>query len=142
MMVFGRLAEAAQLVAHNHIRPFLVANGLQPSEFDVLATLRRAGAPYALTPTALYDATMVTSGAMTGRIDRLEKAGFVERQSDPSDRRGTIVALTKKGRGTIDRVISLHVENERRLLSSLSRKEQETLSFLLGKLIESLPEFT
>lgn len=85
---------------------------------------------------------MVTSGAMTGRIDRLEKAGFVERQSDPSDRRGTIVALTKKGRGTIDRVISLHVENERRLLSSLSRKEQETLSFLLGKLIESLPEFT
>ncbi|WGS18070.1 MULTISPECIES: MarR family transcriptional regulator [unclassified Bradyrhizobium] len=140
MMVFGRLAEAAHSVAHNHLRPFLLTNGFQPAEFDVLATLRRAGAPYGLTPTALYDATMVTSGAMTGRIDRLEKAGLVERQSDPADRRGTIVALTKKGFAMIDKVIALHVENERRLLSGLSRKEQETLAGLLGKLIETLPK--
>jgi DNA-binding MarR family transcriptional regulator len=140
MMVFGRLAEAAHSAAHDHIRPFLLANGLQPGEFDVLATLRRAGAPYALTPTALYDATMVTSGAMTGRIDRLEKAGLVERKNDPADRRGTIVALTKKGFATIDKLIPLHVENEGRLLSALSRKEQEMLATLLGKLIGTLPE--
>ncbi len=139
MMVFGRLAEAAHSAAHDHIRPFLLANGMQPSEFDVLATLRRAGEPHALTPTALYEATMVTSGAMTGRLDRLEKAGLVERKDDPLDRRGTIVVLTKKGFATIDKVISKHVENERHMLSGLSRKDQETLAALLGKLIETLP---
>ncbi|MBR1218764.1 MarR family transcriptional regulator [Bradyrhizobium sp. U87765 SZCCT0131] len=139
MMVFGRLAEAAHAVAHDHLRPFLQASGLPAGEFDVLATLRRAEPPHALTPTALYDATMVTSGAMTGRIDRLEKAGLVQRKDDPADRRGTIVALTRKGFTLIDDIITRHVENERRLLAGLSRKEQETLANLLGKLIATLP---
>ena len=139
MVVFGRLAEAAHTVTNDHLRPFLQASGLPAGEFDVLATLRRAGPPYALTPTALYDATMVTSGAMTGRVDRLEKAGLVQRKDDPADRRGTIVALTKKGFALIDDMIGRHVENERRMLAGLSRKEQETLAMLLGKLIATLP---
>lgn len=140
MALLGRLAEAAQLIAREHLGPLFREHGLQAGEFDVLATLRRAGPPYALSPTALYDATMVTSGAMTARIDRLEKAGWVARAPDPDDRRGVLVSLTPTGRALIDKVVTRHVENEVRLLAGLSRREQETLSRLLGKLIATLPK--
>jgi DNA-binding MarR family transcriptional regulator len=139
MAVLGSLAEAAQLVARDHLRPLFAAHGLQPGEFDVLATLRRAGPPHALSPTALFEATMVTSGAMTGRIDRLERAGWVTRQPDPDDRRGTLVALTPQGHELIDRLMALHVANEQRVLAGLSRAEQETLLALLAKLLATLP---
>ena len=139
MALFGRLAEAAQRVARDHLNPLFQDHGLGPGEFDVLATLRRSGPPYALSPTALYDATMVTSGAMTGRIDRLEKAGWVARGPDPEDRRGVRVSLTGAGRALIDEVMTLHVANEARLLEGLSRSEQETLAGLLGKLLETMP---
>ena len=139
MALLGRLAEAAQLISRDHLRPLFQEYGLQAGEFDVLATLRRAGAPYALSPTALYGATMVTSGAMTARIDRLEKAGWVARKPDPDDRRGLRVALTPKGVELIDHVVTLHVNNEVQLLSGLSRREQEALSKLLGKLLATLP---
>lgn len=142
MAVLGSLAEAAQLVARDYLRPFFAAHGLQPGEFDVLATLRRAGPPHALSPTALYDATMVTSGAMTGRIDRLEGAGWVARQPDPGDRRGTLVALTPHGHALIDRLMGHHVANEQRVLAGLSRAEQETLLALLAKLLATLPPAT
>lgn len=140
MAVFGRLAEAAQRVARDHLNPLFQAHGLGPGEFDVLATLRRSGAPYALSPTALYDATMVTSGAMTGRIDRLQKAGWVVRTPDPEDRRGVLVSLTDAGRALIDEVVTLHVANETQLLAGLSQGERETLAGLLGKLLATLPE--
>ena len=140
MALFGRLAEAAQRVARDHLNPLFQAQGLAPGEFDVLATLRRSGPPYALSPTALYDATMVTSGAMTGRIDRLEKAGWVVRAPDPEDRRGVLVSLTGAGRTLTDEVVTRHVANEVRLLAGLSRREQETLADLLGKLLATLPE--
>lgn len=139
MAVLGSLAEAAQLVARDHLRPFFAAHSLQGGEFDVLATLLRAGPPHALSPTALYDATMVTSGAMTGRVDRLERAGWVIRQPDPGDRRGTLVALTAGGHELIDTLMAAHVENEQRLLAGLSRAEQETLASLLAKLLAALP---
>lgn len=139
MAALGALAEAAQLVARDHLRPFFAAHGLQPGEFDVLATLRRAGPPHALSPTALYGATMVTSGAMTGRIDRLEGAGWVARQPDPNDRRGTLVGLTPQGHDLIDRLMALHVANEQRVLSGLSRAEQEALLALLAKLLATMP---
>lgn len=140
MAVLGRLNEAASLIARNHLNPLFAGLGLQPGEFDVLATLRRSGAPFALTPTALYEATMVTSGAMTGRLDRLERAGLIARGPHPSDRRGVVVQLTDNGRGLIDAALSAHVANERRLLAGLSAAEQEQLAGLLRKLIATLPE--
>jgi len=139
MMVLGRLNEVAQRVSRDHLWPLFASHGLQPGDFDVLATLRRAGPPYALSPTALYDATMVTSGTMTSRVDRLEKSGWVAREPDPDDRRGRLVALTKPGFALIDLAVTEHVDNEIGVLAGLSRKEQEALSTLLGKLIETLP---
>lgn len=138
MVVLGRLAEVAQRVARDGINPFMAEHGLQFGEFDVLATLRRAGPPYALSPTFLYEATMVTSGAMTGRIDRLERAGYVERRPDPADRRGALVALTPRGFTLIDQMMAPHVENERRILSALTHEEQNNLSELLLKLLIGL----
>ena len=114
------------------------ASGLQGETFDVLASLRRSGPPYQLTPTQLYREMMLTSGAMTNRIDRLEEAGFVSRLADPSDRRGTLVRLTAKGKALIDAATTAHVANEDRLLSALSAREQQQLGELLRKLLISL----
>ncbi|WP_431857826.1 MarR family winged helix-turn-helix transcriptional regulator [Azospirillum sp.] len=138
MVVIGRLNEAALLVSRDRLAPVFARYGLQHGEFDVLATLRRSGSPYALTPTALYEATMVSSGAMTNRLDRLERAGLIRREPHPGDRRGIIVQLTDQGRTLIDDAVTAHVENEHAILSGLTNGEQDTLSALLGKLIASL----
>lgn len=138
MSVLGRLSEAASLIARDRLNPLFARFGLQRGEFDVLATLRRSGPPYALTPTALYEATMVTSGAMTSRLDRLEKSGLITRGSHPDDRRGVIVQLTEKGRALIDEAVTAHVENEWQILSGLTREEQDSLAELLEKLIRSV----
>lgn len=135
MLVLGRLAEAAQSVSVGRLRPFFAAHGLQPGEFDVLATLRRAGSPHALSPTALYDATMVTSGAMTGRLDKLDAAGLIRREPDPGDRRGVLVVLTPKGFALINGMMGGHVANGGAALAGLTREEQEVLAELLGKVI-------
>ncbi|MCU1716634.1 MarR family winged helix-turn-helix transcriptional regulator [Pseudomonas sp. 5P_3.1_Bac2] len=138
MLLVGRLGEVVNVISHTHLNPLFNRFGLQPGEFDVLATLRRSGQPYALTPTALYEATMVSSGGMTNRIDRLEKDGWVERQKNPHDRRGTLVYLTAAGLALIDELIELHVANEQQMLAALSEQEQEQLSQLLAKLLASL----
>jgi DNA-binding MarR family transcriptional regulator len=138
MAILGRLAEAALLVARDRLEPMFAQFGLQAGEFDVLATLRRSGAPYTLTPTALYEATMISSGGMTNRIDRLEKAGLVERRPHPSDRRGALVALTEKGGALIDKAVGAHVANERAILDLLTRTERAALDRLLAKLIAGL----
>jgi DNA-binding MarR family transcriptional regulator len=138
MAVIGRLSEASQAISRGRLAPLFASFGLQSGEFDVLATLRRAGAPFALTPTALYEATMVTSGAMTARLDRLEKAGFIARAPHPEDRRGVLVRLTDKGRELIDEAVTAHVGNERRILSGLTVEEQDVLIGLLEKLIASV----
>ena len=135
MAAIGRLSEASQIVSRERLAPLFARFGLQPGEFDVLATLRRSGEPFALTPTALYEATMVTSGAMTARLDRLEKAGFISRAPHPEDRRGVLVRLTAAGRDLIDRAVTAHVENERGILAGLTVKEQDTLIALLDKVI-------
>ncbi|WP_257458872.1 MarR family winged helix-turn-helix transcriptional regulator [Archangium lipolyticum] len=135
MVVLGRLLEAAHRIAQERLNPLFAEYGLQPGEFDVLATLRRSGAPYELTPTALYDAAMISSGSMTNRIDRLEKAGLVKRRPHPTDRRGTLVALAPKGLDVIERAIGPHVRNQQMILSVLTKSEQEQLSNLLAKLI-------
>ena len=136
MLLLGRLGEAALVIARERLNPLFADFGLQPGEFDVLATLRRSGAPYALTPTALYDATMMSSGGMTNRIDRLQQAGWVERRPNPEDGRGTLVALTKAGFALIDKAVSAHVENQRAVLSVLTDAEQRQLAKLLAKLID------
>ncbi|MER8367858.1 MarR family transcriptional regulator [Mesorhizobium sp. M1348] len=138
MAVLGRLHEAASLIARERLAPLFASYGLQSGEFDVLATLRRSGPPYALTPTALYEATMVTSGAMTNRLDRLEKSGLIKRGPHPDDRRGIVVQLTKKGLALIDEAVAAHVANEHQILSGLARPEQIMLARLLEKLIASL----
>ncbi|MGC1218016.1 MAG: MarR family transcriptional regulator [Phormidesmis sp.] len=114
--------------------------GLQLGEFDVLATLRRSGKPYRLSPTELFKSMMVSSGTMTNRIDRLEKAELVERIPDPSDRRGTLIHLTDKGFDLIDRAVTAHVANEHSLLKALDPSEKEALSKLLRKLILSFED--
>ncbi|MGX5826447.1 MarR family winged helix-turn-helix transcriptional regulator [Mesorhizobium sp. 43Arga] len=138
MGVLGRLNEASSLIARDRLAPLFARFGLQAGEFDVLATLRRSGSPYALTPTALYEATMVTSGAMTNRLDRLEKAGLILRGPHPNDRRGIVVQLSEKGLALIEEALTAHVANEHEILAGLNDAERETLARLLGKLIASV----
>src|SRR5579885_2480517 len=137
MAVLGRLNEASLVISRDRLAPLFARFGLQPGEFDVLATLRRSGAPYALTPTALYEAAMISSGGMTNRLDRLEKEGLIERRPHPKDRRGLLVALTKKGVALIDEAVGAHVENERAIIGALTPDERVQLYHLLGKLLES-----
>ncbi|RWE45270.1 MarR family winged helix-turn-helix transcriptional regulator [Mesorhizobium sp.] len=138
MAVIGRLNEVSSLIARDRLAPLFARFGLQAGEFDVLATLRRSGSPYALTPTALYEATMVTSGAMTNRLDRLETSGLIQRGPHPNDRRGIIVRLSDKGLALIDEAVTAHVANEHQILSGLTLTEREALSRLLEKLIGSV----
>jgi DNA-binding MarR family transcriptional regulator len=138
MQVLGRMGEATQVIMRDYINPFFARYHLHPGEFDVLATLRRSGEPCALTPTALYEAAMISSGGMTNRLDRLEQAELIERRKNPHDRRGTLVALTPKGRVLIDDMLKPHVENEQRVLAGLTEAEQRQLDHLLGKLISGL----
>lgn len=138
MEVLGRLGEAAQVIGRDHLQPLFTEHGLQAGEFDVLATLRRAGAPYALTPTALYEVLMLSSGGMTSRIDRLEKAGYIARRKHPTDRRGTLVELTADGLALIEALLPVHVANERAVLAGLTAPEQRQLNALLAKLLAGL----
>lgn len=138
MFIFWRLLDAAESVMRDHMNPLFAEAGLQPGEFDVLATLRRSGKPYMLSPTHLYETVMISSGGMTNRLDRLERAGLVERRPDPHDRRGKLIALTDSGKRVIDETIDRHVANEERILSVLSPAEQKKLNALLKKLIAGL----
>lgn len=106
--------------------------GLTEGEFDVLATLRRAGEPFERAPGELAAHTMVTTGAMTKRIDRLEHAGLVTRWRSASDGRGRVVALTAAGRKLIDDAFTEHMRNERRLLDCLTPQEADQLESLLA----------
>jgi len=113
---------------------------LNRSSWDVLASLRRVGAPYRRSPTELYRALMRTSGGMTHLVDRLEREGLVERVADPDDRRGLLVGLTRKGRALVRRVGPSHLETERQLLGALTKEEQAELARLLRKLLIGLEE--
>jgi DNA-binding MarR family transcriptional regulator len=125
-------------VMREHMNPLFAKAGLQAGEFDVLATLRRSGEPYTLSPTQLYEAMMISSGGMTDRLDRLERADLVVRRPDPKDRRGKLIVLTEPGKRLVDETLSRHVANEERLLLSLTQAEQEALDALLKKLVAAL----
>lgn len=112
-------------------------SGLEPWEFDVLAALRRSGEPYQLTPGELTRQTMVTSGTMTNRVDRLVARALVERAAAPTDRRTVPVGLTAAGHDLVDDAIERLLERERQLLSGLSGAEQAQLADLLRSLLSS-----
>lgn len=109
-------------------------HGVEPWEFDVLAALRRAGDPYQLSPGRLLRETLVTSGTMTNRVDRLVTRGLVERLPDPHDRRGVLVRLTDEGRARVDGALASLLEHERTLLAALGADDQRRLAGLLRRL--------
>jgi DNA-binding MarR family transcriptional regulator len=113
--------------------------GITWGEYTVLAALRRAGPPYRMNPTTLFNAVILSSGAMTNRLDRLEEMGLIRRLPDPNDRRGRLVELTPKGRALVDKAVVEHLANEQRLLSGLSAAERTRLAELLRKLLHSEP---
>ena len=115
-------------------RSAFAASGLESWEFDVLSALRRAGTPYELSPKALLQQTLVSSGTMTNRIDRLVDRMLVERRTDPSDGRGVLVTLTTEGRKRVDTAISELVAAETIVLENLAPLDQDRLAGLLRKL--------
>ena len=133
-----RITRLSLLQAASFARVF-AAHGVSFGEYLVLAALRRAGPPYRMNPTALFNAVILSSGAMTNRLDGLEAMGFVERLPDPNDRRGRLVALTEKGRELVDAAVVDHLENEERLLGALDADERDQLAGLLRKLLLSEP---
>jgi DNA-binding MarR family transcriptional regulator len=137
MRVIGRIHRVGALLDAG-LRPVFAEAGLGNGDFDVLATLRRAGAPFTLTPTDLSASMMVTSGAVTKRIDRLEAQGLVRRTVAPDDARGRLVALTPAGRRLVDRLVERHLHNEDRLLAALDDSERHQLAALLRKLLLDL----
>lgn len=134
LALLGRLFRFAQL-ADSALAEGVKPYGLQLGWFDLLAALRRAGAPYELNPKQLMAATLLSSGGMTKRLDRLAEAGLVERRPDPGDRRGTLVRLTDHGKTTIDQALGAHVANEERILSSLNTADRRSLDSLLRTLL-------
>jgi DNA-binding MarR family transcriptional regulator len=135
--VYGRLFRVVQL-SDDELAKGLAQYGLQQGWFDLLAALRRAGAPYELNPTSLMRATLLSSSGMTKRLDRIEEAGLIERRPDPNDRRGTLVRLTRRGKNVIDRAVETHVNNEKRLLGVLTTAERRTLDRVLKSLLINL----
>lgn len=128
----GHLTEELMVVYRRH--------GLGEGDFDVLATLRRAGPPFERTAGELAEHTMVTTGGMTKRIDRLEQAGWVTRRASERDGRGRVVALTPAGRELIDRAFAEHMANERRLLDALSADEAAAMTSILTKWLARFEE--
>ncbi len=137
MAVIGRLARLYRLMGVEMEKNFHNF-GLTSSGFDVLATLRRSGKPYALLPKDLIATTMVTSGTMTNRIDQLEKTGLIARIPSKNDKRCCLVTLTDEGLAIIEKAIVKHVETQDRLLDALSTEERKQLNRLLKSLMASL----
>jgi DNA-binding MarR family transcriptional regulator len=133
------LSRVTRLARHLDLarRQAFAAHDLETWEFDVLAALRRSGEPYALSPGQLGTETLVTSGTMTNRIDRLEQRGLVQRQPDPSDRRGVRVVLTDSGRRTVDDALSDLLAREHALLEALPTDRQAELADLLRELVRT-----
>lgn len=137
MAVIGRISRAAS-VLDKRTQSVLAEFGLQPGEFDLIATLRRAGSPHRLTVGQLLDSAMVTSGAVTHRLNRLTDKGLIEREIDPTNRRVVIVQLTQAGVAAVDAALPAHVTNEEALLESLNKDERNQLADLLKRLLLDL----
>jgi DNA-binding MarR family transcriptional regulator len=134
------LSRVSRLARHLDIarRSAFASHGLETWEFDVLSALRRVGPPFQLTPGALLRATLVTSGTMTNRIDRLTEAGLVHREPDPRDRRGVLVTLTEEGKARVDAALEDLLTSERKLLAALGQDQRMALAGLLRVLLAPL----
>jgi DNA-binding MarR family transcriptional regulator len=137
MGVIGRISQLQREVFLAQ-RATFAQHGLDAPSFDVLAALRRAGEPYQLTPTALMRTALVTSGAITQRLDRLEEKGLITRERSVADGRAVVVTLTEAGRAALDAALPDHLETERRLLAGLSDHDREQLAGLLRRLLVAL----
>ena len=137
LALVGRLIRVSHLL-NQRLGDELAEFELQPGWFDLLAALRRSGPPYELNPGELMEATMLSSGGMTKRLDRLVEAGLVDRRPDPDDRRGTRVRLTRRGKAVFDRALEAHLRNEERVLGTLKRADRRELDRLLRHLLEEL----
>ncbi|MBI3452958.1 MAG: MarR family transcriptional regulator [Rhodospirillales bacterium] len=132
MGLIGRIKRLSLHLSREMDKTF-AAHGLNGASFDVLATLRRSGPPYRLSPGDLLATMMITSGTMTHRIDLLEKAGLVKRIHNPDDGRSVIIALTDKGFSIIDAAVTAHVKTQTALTSDLPAKDRAILDELLSK---------
>ncbi|ADD42441.1 MarR family winged helix-turn-helix transcriptional regulator [Stackebrandtia nassauensis] len=137
MGVVARIQRANRLL-ERELRANFAKHDLQLWEFDILGTLRRNGPPFQLTAGQLVESAMVTSGAITNRIDRLVARGLVTREVDPDNRRSVLITLSDKGRELIDPVVESHANLETQLLGKLSDRDQEQLAGLLRRLLLDL----
>ncbi|WP_051304711.1 MarR family winged helix-turn-helix transcriptional regulator [Chitinilyticum litopenaei] len=137
MGILGRLGRCTALIRRELDATF-ARFGMTGWEFDVLATLRRSGAPYSLTPTALFSAMMITSGTMTHRLQKLEASGLIARQANPDDARSQLVVLSPAGLALIDAAVAAHVATEARLLAGLPAAALAGLDQGLRTLLQTL----
>ena len=137
MAVLGR-ARWIALTARPPIEAVFTRHGIDTGEFDVLSTLLRAGPPYQLRPTELFQSLMITSGGLTSRLAKLEKAGLIERPASTTDARSLPVRLTEAGKHTTEAAFREDMQVEAALLDELSADEFEVLSGLLSKLAKSI----
>ncbi|MEU1318812.1 MULTISPECIES: MarR family winged helix-turn-helix transcriptional regulator [Streptomyces] len=134
MEVFGRVGRLT-LAMGDRMDKAYAKSGISRGEFDVLATLRRSGEPYTLSPRQLSATLMLTTGGMTGRLDKLERAGLLRRSPDPHDRRGLRVTLTDKGLGVVDEAVAAGLAVQTEALSALDAERAALLADLLRELL-------
>ncbi len=139
METIGRLKRLEVMLMRQLSANYKTNYQLSHWEFDVLATLRRSGAPFTLSPTALFDSMMVSSGTMTNRLQHLEKKQLITRIDNPDDKRSSLVQLTDAGVSLIDEVMISHIQLENQLLDDMSAEELSILNVLLKKLEHQLP---
>ncbi|PWJ26317.1 MarR family transcriptional regulator [Branchiibius hedensis] len=137
LQVFSRISRLDTLLEQARGAAF-DEHDLETWEFDVLSALRRVGAPYQLSPGVLVQQTLVTSGTMTNRVDRLERRGLVRRLPDPRDRRGVLVQLTPSGRALVDAAMADLLEHERELLARMPARDRERLAGALRALLSAV----
>lgn len=138
MAVFGRMIRILKQVEKRR-EEALKSYGFKKGDFDVLATLRRSGEPYQLTPTELFNSLMITSGAISQRLTRLLDAGLVERIADASDKRSMLVALTDRGKELIEQAVYTHTEIQNQILAVLEPAQREQLASIMKTVLMTLP---
>ncbi|WP_352259764.1 MarR family transcriptional regulator [Psychrobacter sp. TB55-MNA-CIBAN-0194] len=139
METIGRIKRLEVILMRKLSANYKINYQISRWEFDVLATLRRAGTPYLMSPTVLFDSMMVSSGTMTNRLQHLEKKGFIERIDNIEDKRSLLVQLTPKGLKLIDIAVVSHVQLENDLMKDISKEELLIINLLLRKVESQLP---
>ena len=137
MGILGRLMILSRLLDRG-VEQILQPYDLSIPEFDMLAVLRRCGPPFRQSVGELRAHSLLSSGAMTNRVDRLEQKGLVQREPNPEDRRGVLVVLTKKGRVLIDQVVPERLKEGHGRVSVLSKKDRQQLEALLTRFLAAL----